>query len=116
MTSSFLLLLLLSYIITHPPMYLSIHPWKLIVYLLTHPSIYVPMIISNDPSNYIFIYLSIKNNYFNSIILAEAIRIYKASKDLKKAVKYLVTQRFISDTPHEIANFLRVYKNKFDAG
>jgi DhnA family fructose-bisphosphate aldolase class Ia len=27
-----------------------------------------------------------------------------------------VAQRFISDTPHEIANFLRVYKNKFDAG
>ena len=27
-----------------------------------------------------------------------------------------MAQRFISDTPHEIANFLRVYKNKFDAG
>ena len=48
--------------------------------------------------------------------LAEAVGIYKANKDLKKAVKYLVAQRFISDTPHEIANFLRVYKNKFDAG
>jgi hypothetical protein len=34
---------------------------------------------------------------------------------LKKAVQYLVSKDFMADSPQEIASFLRVYKNSFDA-
>jgi len=93
-------------------MYISIN-----IYRYLHVSICLSCIsLHIKSSSFIFHHLS----YITFIIyikhLAEAVGIYKANKDLKKAVKYLVAQRFISDTPHEIANFLRVYKNKFDAG
>ncbi|KAJ1422379.1 hypothetical protein B484DRAFT_114680 [Ochromonadaceae sp. CCMP2298] len=49
-------------------------------------------------------------------LISEAIKIYAAKQDMKKAVKYLVNKGFMDDTPQEVANFLRVYKNSFDPG
>jgi len=47
-------------------------------------------------------------------ILQKAIKIYREKTSLKKAVQFLVKNDFMPDTPQEIANFLRVYKNSFD--
>ncbi|CAM9412729.1 unnamed protein product [Chrysoparadoxa australica] len=40
--------------------------------------------------------------------------IYK-KKGLKKAVQFLVASDFLSDTPRDIANFLRLYQLDLDA-
>lgn len=47
-------------------------------------------------------------------LIKEAIKIYTEKDSLKKAVKFLVSKDFMPDTPQEVANFLRVYKNHFD--
>eukprot|EP00981_Chlorochromonas_danica_P004234 scaffold857_cov152-Ochromonas_danica.AAC.17 len=48
-------------------------------------------------------------------LIKAAISIYQEKRSLKKAVTYLLNEGFMPDTPQEIANFLRVYKNSFDA-
>lgn len=47
-------------------------------------------------------------------VIKDAIKIYEEKKSLKKAVEFLISKNFMSDTPQEIANFLRVYKSSFD--
>jgi Sec7-like guanine-nucleotide exchange factor len=47
-------------------------------------------------------------------LIKEAINIYNQKKSIKKAVDYLISKNFMADTPQEIVNFLRVYKNSFD--
>jgi hypothetical protein len=47
-------------------------------------------------------------------MIKQAIKIYNEKDSLKKAVLYLLSKGFMPDTPQEIANFLRVYKNSFD--
>lgn len=47
-------------------------------------------------------------------LIAEATKIYR-EKSLKRAIEYLLSNDFMPNTPQEIANFLRVYKNNFDA-
>lgn len=47
-------------------------------------------------------------------LIAEAVQIYKKKDSLKKAVDFLIGKNFMANTPHEIANFLRVYKQSFD--
>jgi hypothetical protein len=49
-------------------------------------------------------------------LINKAIEIYNTKNDLKKAVDYLIKHEFLANTPQEIANFLRVYKNSFDPG
>jgi hypothetical protein len=49
-------------------------------------------------------------------LIKKAIEIYHAKNDLKKAVDYLIKNQFLTNTPQEIANFLRLYKNSFDPG
>ena len=50
-------------------------------------------------------------------ILEEGVQIYiKKSKSLKKCIRHLIDNHFISDTPQEVASFLRIYRNKFDPG
>ena len=46
-------------------------------------------------------------------MVTEALKLY-STKGLKKAVQYLVASNFISDTPRDIANFLRIYKKDLD--
>lgn len=46
-------------------------------------------------------------------MVTEALKLYN-TKGLKKAVQYLVASNFISDTPRDIANFLRIYKKDLD--
>ena len=41
-------------------------------------------------------------------------QIFQEKKSLSKAIKFLVKENFMNDTPQEIVNFLRVYKNNFD--
>lgn len=48
-------------------------------------------------------------------LIDQAVAIYKEKDSLKKAVNFLLSKSFMPDTPQEIANFLRVYKNNFDA-
>lgn len=48
-------------------------------------------------------------------LIKEAIKISTEKGSLKKAVAFLLSKGFMPDTPQEIANFLRVYKNSFDA-
>ena len=47
-------------------------------------------------------------------LINKAVQIYTEKSSLKKAVQFLVSKEFMPDTPQEIANFLRVYKNSFD--
>jgi Sec7-like guanine-nucleotide exchange factor len=47
-------------------------------------------------------------------IIKTAIEIFHQKKSVEKAVKFLIDKNFMSDTPQEIVNFLRVYKNYFD--
>eukprot|EP00595_Chromulina_sp_UTEXLB2642_P001168 CAMPEP_0196764042 /NCGR_PEP_ID=MMETSP1095-20130614/5284_1 /TAXON_ID=96789 ORGANISM="Chromulina nebulosa, Strain UTEXLB2642" /NCGR_SAMPLE_ID=MMETSP1095 /ASSEMBLY_ACC=CAM_ASM_000446 /LENGTH=1536 /DNA_ID=CAMNT_0042118611 /DNA_START=710 /DNA_END=5320 /DNA_ORIENTATION=- len=47
-------------------------------------------------------------------LINQAIKIYKEKDSVKKAVQFLISKNFMSDTPQEIASFLRVYKNHFD--
>eukprot|EP01032_Pedospumella_encystans_P009092 gene9092-10735_t len=47
-------------------------------------------------------------------LIKKAVEIYTAKNDLKKAVNFLIKSEFLANTPQEIANFLRVYKNSFD--
>jgi hypothetical protein len=47
-------------------------------------------------------------------LIQQAIKIYTEKSSLKKAVEFLISKGFMADTPQEIANFLRVYKNSFD--
>lgn len=47
--------------------------------------------------------------------IKQAIKIYQEKVSLKKAVQYLISKDFMADSPQEIASFLRVYKNSFDA-
>lgn len=47
-------------------------------------------------------------------LIQQAIKIYTDKQSLKKAVEFLLSKGFMPDTPQEIANFLRVYKNSFD--
>lgn len=47
-------------------------------------------------------------------LIKQAIKIYQDKDSLKKAVEFLLSKGFMPDTPQEIANFLRVYKNSFD--
>ncbi|CAM9613184.1 unnamed protein product, partial [Phaeothamnion confervicola] len=47
-------------------------------------------------------------------VMKQALELYHA-KGLKKAVQYLVASSFLADTPHDIANFLRVYRQELDA-
>lgn len=49
-------------------------------------------------------------------LIKKAIEIYHTKNDLKKAVDYLIKNQFLANTPQEIANFLRLYKNSFDPG
>jgi len=44
----------------------------------------------------------------------QAIKIFAEKKSLKKAIDFLINKNFMNDTPQEIVNFLRVYKNNFD--
>jgi hypothetical protein len=44
----------------------------------------------------------------------ELIKQATEKSSLKKAVEFLISKGFMPDTPQEIANFLRVYKNSFD--
>ncbi|CAN0036923.1 unnamed protein product, partial [Sphacelaria rigidula] len=46
-------------------------------------------------------------------VVAQALHLY-STKGLKKAVQFLVASNFISDTPRDIANFLRIYKDDLD--
>ncbi|CAM9848521.1 unnamed protein product, partial [Hapterophycus canaliculatus] len=46
-------------------------------------------------------------------VVTQALELY-STKGLKKAVQYLVASNFISDTPRDIANFLRIYKKDLD--
>ncbi|CAM9933182.1 unnamed protein product, partial [Ectocarpus sp. 4 AP-2014] len=46
-------------------------------------------------------------------VVTEALQLY-STKGLKKAVQHLVASNFISDTPRDIANFLRIYKKDLD--
>lgn len=45
--------------------------------------------------------------------MTQALELY-STKGLKKAVQHLVASNFISDTPRDIANFLRIYKKDLD--
>lgn len=47
-------------------------------------------------------------------LIQKAIDIYTSKNSLKKAIDFLITKGFMPDTPQEITNFLRVYKNSFD--
>lgn len=47
-------------------------------------------------------------------LIKEAIKIYTEKQSLKKAVQFLLARDFMPNTPQEVANFLRVYKNSFD--
>lgn len=49
-------------------------------------------------------------------LIKKAIEIYHTKNDLKKAVDFLIKNQFLANTPQEIANFLRLYKNSFDPG
>jgi hypothetical protein len=47
--------------------------------------------------------------------LDEAVSLYQTKKhSIAKAIRYLISKAFISDTPQEIASFLRIYKQRFD--
>lgn len=46
-------------------------------------------------------------------VLTQALSLYRA-KGLKKAVQYLVASSFMSDTPRDVASFLRVYRDLLD--
>ena len=48
-------------------------------------------------------------------LIRQAIDIYRAKSSLKKAVDFLVSKDFMPNTAQEVANFLRLYKNSFDA-
>jgi len=47
-------------------------------------------------------------------LVAQADKIYHEKKSLPKAIKFLLANNFMQNTPQEIANFLRVYKGHFD--
>lgn len=47
-------------------------------------------------------------------LVAQADKIYHEKKSLPKAIKFLLANDFMQNTPQEIANFLRVYKSHFD--
>jgi hypothetical protein len=47
-------------------------------------------------------------------LLQQAVRIYQEKESVGKAVKFLISKNFMSDTPHEIAGFIRIYKDSFD--
>ena len=47
-------------------------------------------------------------------LLQQAIKIYHEKDSLIKAVKFLVSKNFMSDTPQEVASFLRLYRSNFD--
>jgi len=49
----------------------------------------------------------------NQAQLTQALQLYK-SKGLKKAIQYLVACDFMSDTPRDIASFLRIYRDLLD--
>ena len=53
-------------------------------------------------------------NIKSAELLQKALQIYKAKDSVAKAVKFLLAENFMSDTPHEIANFVRIYKDNFD--
>eukprot|EP00602_Paraphysomonas_sp_CaronLab_P009335 CAMPEP_0185037178 /NCGR_PEP_ID=MMETSP1103-20130426/31197_1 /TAXON_ID=36769 /ORGANISM="Paraphysomonas bandaiensis, Strain Caron Lab Isolate" /LENGTH=1936 /DNA_ID=CAMNT_0027575031 /DNA_START=65 /DNA_END=5872 /DNA_ORIENTATION=- len=61
---------------------------------------------------------SIKNrravNIQGAELLQQAIKIYQEKESIAKAVKFLISKNFMSDTPHEIASFVRIYKDNFD--
>jgi hypothetical protein len=49
---------------------------------------------------------SLMHDALSALLLLQALELYQ-KKGLKKAVQYLVASNFISDTPRDIANFLR---------
>jgi hypothetical protein len=49
----------------------------------------------------------------NEGLLAQALKIFR-EKSLKKAVQFLVANNFMSDTPQEVASFLRLYSHFLD--
>ena len=55
-----------------------------------------------------------KNHQYSEQLLQQAILIYHKKDSLKKAIDFLIENKFINNTPQEIANFVRVYKNNFD--
>ena len=55
-----------------------------------------------------------RNHQYSEQLLQQAILIYHKKDSLKKAIDFLIENKFINNTPQEIANFVRVYKNNFD--
>ncbi|CAM9150151.1 unnamed protein product, partial [Ectocarpus fasciculatus] len=53
-------------------------------------------------------------NIQSSDLLSQAVQIYKEKDSMAKAVKFLVSKNFMSNTPQEYASFVRLYKNHFD--
>jgi uncharacterized membrane protein YgcG len=47
-------------------------------------------------------------------LLQQAVRLYHEKDSVGKAVKFLISKHFMTDTPHEIAGFIRIYKDSFD--
>jgi hypothetical protein len=47
-------------------------------------------------------------------LLQQAIKIYQEKESVGKAIKFLLSKNFMSDNPHEIAGFVRIYKDSFD--
>eukprot|EP01038_Epipyxis_sp_PR26KG_P012843 gene12843-17217_t len=93
-----------------------------------HSAVKVESVDSVDGSNNIFPERPVLKKRVGSIkfrreahtqaeeLINQAIKIYTEKNSLQKAVKYLLSMNFMADTPQEIANFLRVYKNSFDPG
>jgi hypothetical protein len=46
--------------------------------------------------------------------LKRAIKICQEKKSLKKSVEYMIKNGLLAESPQEIANFIRIYKNSFD--
>lgn len=53
-------------------------------------------------------------NVHSTDVLSEAVLIYREKDSIAKAVKYLVSKNFMSNTPQEFASFARLYKKHFD--
>jgi hypothetical protein len=53
-------------------------------------------------------------NLQSNDVLSQAVKIYREKDSMTKAVKFLVAQNFMSNTPQEYASFVRLYKKHFD--
>lgn len=51
----------------------------------------------------------------DSTLLSKALKIYQEKESIGKAIKYLVANKFMPETPQEIASFVRVHKQHFDS-